>query len=105
MGQMSRMARAARFIEEFNEAFKTQCDLKPGTTLYVKDVGLGENFEDVVMVVTLVEDDGTEHYLTLDDAVFDPDQDKGDTVARLKDVLGFTEEEIIAKLKNAELLG
>lgn len=108
MGQMARMSRAARFIDEFGADYVNRHTVKAGDKLTVATVGLGYGAGDeerVSVGYSLRRVDGQDvGEVSGGSAVFDPEYStQSDVVERLTEDLGISEEEARARLAKAEL--
>lgn len=109
MGQMTRLDRASRFIEEFEHDILPTLALRPGVNLRVESVRLGFrecSDEEVVAYAKLVGSGGRpEVEVELDDGVFfDPEYIGLDDVAEdLARRLNLDEGEVRHRLTSADL--
>ena len=104
MGSIARMGTADRFREAFEQDYVARADLKPGMTLTVDRLGLGQDESDdsrLVLYAVLKDDKGNEHCLDIGQ-VLDCEYDHGDDlVERLVNALGLGEGEARDRLKKA----
>lgn len=106
MGQISRMNRARRFIDEFDKDYRARSSFHPGQKLTVKDVSLAmrENTEEVIQCLVLEDDKGETHEVEIPDTWFDPDAwSPEETTDQIVVDLGLTEEEARRRVQKANL--
>jgi len=100
MGDDSRMSRANRFAETFNDAYLKQHGLGVGTQLTVKSEGLGQRGDyTVIHGVTVVDPNGREHLVEVAE-LFEPDWTDKDVA---HDNLDLAEDEFDQLWEQADL--
>lgn len=108
MGDVSRMDRGSRFVDEFNDDVVKNCDLKVGDKLTIKSICLGGVGcgEGIALWATLTDERGVDHELRLDGGIFDPDDGSENNflVERVAGCLGLddSEESLNATRKRME---
>jgi hypothetical protein len=109
MGSYSNLSRSDRFIKAFNDWAKQAFPLPEKAKGLITKFGLGYCRDDTVQLFWTY-DDG-EHYTDLmvyDTPLFyDPNEDDLGVIERLEDAfrdIGVTREQVVQKLKEAELL-
>lgn len=109
MGDVSRMARCNRFIEEFDKDAKKIALEEIGFThpLMLK-FGLGTNehsFQVFIYYTLRGREPNSEIVLALDQTLFyDPESDDDDTIDRTMEVLGLDRNEAVRRLIKAGLI-
>jgi hypothetical protein len=107
MGSISRMARSDRFVKEFGADFVAANSVAPQKTWRVveQDVVVDDSFEMPVMEFTLeCAETGETLVLRNGEFLFDPEgYDPAELARDLAAGLGITEEQVIARLRQADL--
>lgn len=104
MGQMSRMGRSERYVEEFRGDFKKLCAIvQPGWK--EEQLSYADSGETVHFFHTFVMDDGREVALRNDDVgtIFDPDDSVRSAVERTAELLDLPTEEVWERFVRADL--
>jgi hypothetical protein len=107
MGQLARMNRAARFIEEFEADILPLLSVQPGMNCEITNISLcsrdGEG-EEVVAVATIKVFNGPEITVELDEGIlYDPEYSGQHDVAEdLAGRYGFDEDDVLQRLIDAD---
>lgn len=105
VGSTSLWSRTERFIAEFGELAEKEYGLPPGT-YKTQGIGLDEVFQVARIYVELEFPSGT-YPMMMDKIIFDPelmDEDLVEQIHQDYESMGMTREQVIERLKKAELI-
>lgn len=107
MGQMSRMNRASRFIDNFADILTPRLGLTSGQTLVVKDVGISTRDgggEEVIGCVIVQLPDGSVCALEFPGVLYDPEYStRADVIEDLAAQFDLPREQVEQRMQDAEL--